>query len=192
MPRLVYYIGATLDGYIAGPGGEIDFFPLSDAMAGWIADAYPETMPTHARAYLGLTDTPNRVFDTVLMGRGTYQPALSIGVTSPYAHLRQYVVSTTLTVDDPAVTIVADDPAGLVRTLKAQDSAKDLWLCGGGTLAGAVINEIDEIVVKTYPVVAGGGIPLLAGTFAPGRFVPIRHRSFAGGEQVTWLNRVTS
>lgn len=189
MPRLVYYIGATLDGYIAGPGGEIDFFPLSDAMAGWIADAYPETMPTHARAYLGLTDTPNRVFDTVLMGRGTYQPALSIGVTSPYAHLRQYVVSTTLTVDDPAVTIVADDPAGLVRTLKAQDSAKDLWLCGGGTLAGAVIDEIDEIVVKTYPVVAGGGIPMVAGSFRPERFRPTRHESFADGAQVTWLVR---
>ena len=125
------------------------------------------------------------------MGRGTYEPALAIGVTSPYAHLRQYVVSATLDVTDPAVTIVPSDPVALVRTLKARDAGADIWLCGGGTLAAALIDEIDQIVVKTYPVVAGGGIPLLAGTFAPGRFVPIRHRSFAGGEQVTWLNRIT-
>lgn len=189
MRQLVYYIGVTLDGFIAGPGGEIDFFPLSDEMASWIVDAYPETMPTHARAHLGLTDTPNRVFDTVLMGRGTYQPALSIGVTSPYAHLRQYVVSTTLTVDDPAVTVVADDPVGLVRTLKAQDSDKDVWLCGGGTLAGALMDEIDQIVVKSYPVVAGGGIGMLTGGFDPTRFTPVRHRDFADGAQVTWLVR---
>lgn len=189
MPRLVYYIGATLDGYIAGPGGEIDFFPLSDEMLAWIADAYPETIPTQARAHVCLTDTPNRAFDTVVMGRGTYQPALSIGVTSPYAHLRQYVVSATLDVDDPAVTVVPSDPAALVRTLKAQDSEKDVWLCGGGTLAGSLVDEIDEIVVKTYPVVAGGGIPMVAGAFRPERFAPVRHRSFADGALVTWLVR---
>lgn len=189
MRHLVYYIGATLDGFIAGPGGETDFFPLSDEMTGWIAESYPETIPTHARAHLGLADTENRVFDTVVMGRGTYEPALAIGVTSPYAHLRQYVVSSTLAVDDPAVTVVPSDPAALVRTLKAEESEKDIWLCGGGALAGALIDEIDRIVVKTYPVVAGAGIPMLAGAFEPHRFVPVRHRSFAGGEQVSWLDR---
>ena len=190
MRRLVYYIGATLDGVIAGPGGEIDFFPLSDELAGWIAETYPETIPTHARPHLGLADTPNRVFDTVVMGRGTYEPALAIGVTSPYAHLRQYVVSATLDVTDPAVTIVPSDPVALVRTLKARDAGADIWLCGGGTLAAALIDEIDQIVVKTYPVVAGGGIPLLAGGFGPARFGPVRHRAFADGALVTWLDRV--
>lgn len=29
MRKLVYHVGATLDGAIAGPGEEIDFFPLS-------------------------------------------------------------------------------------------------------------------------------------------------------------------
>ena len=41
MRKLVYYIGATLDGYIAGPGGEVDFFPLSDEMAAWIKTSFP-------------------------------------------------------------------------------------------------------------------------------------------------------
>lgn len=189
MRKLVYYVGATLDGYLAGPAGEIDFFPLSDAMGAWIAGCYPETIPTHVRAHVGLADTENRVFDTVVMGRGTYEPALAIGVTSPYAHLRQYVVSTTLTVDDPQVTVVRADPAALVRSLKAQESGKDIWLCGGGTLAGALIDEIDRIVVKTYPVVAGGGVPLLAGAFGPDRFAFTRSEPIADGVQVTWLDR---
>lgn len=34
---------------------------------------YPETVPTHMRAPLGI-DAPNNHFDTLLMGRATYQP----------------------------------------------------------------------------------------------------------------------
>jgi hypothetical protein len=30
MRKLVYYVGVSLDGYIAGPAGEFDFYP-SDA-----------------------------------------------------------------------------------------------------------------------------------------------------------------
>jgi dihydrofolate reductase len=189
MRRLVFYVGATLDGYLAGPGGEIDFFPLSEELAAWIAGSYPETIPTHAREHMGLTGAENRVFDTVVMGRPTYEPALAIGVRSPYSHLRQYVVSSTLTVDEPGITVAAADPVGLVRRLKAEATGKDIWLCGGGTLAGALVDEIDDIVIKTYPVMVGGGIPLLAGAFAPDRFAATRHVSFADGAQVTWLAR---
>ncbi|MFG3013690.1 hypothetical protein ACGFZB_25230 [Streptomyces cinerochromogenes] len=36
----------------------------------------------------------------------------------------------------------------------------DIWLCGGGRLAGTLWPEIDELLIKTYPVVAGTGIPV--------------------------------
>ena len=40
------------------------------------------------------------------MGRGTYEPGLAVGIASPYPHLRQYVVSSTLgTIDDPGVEL---------------------------------------------------------------------------------------
>jgi dihydrofolate reductase len=121
MRKLVYYIALTIDGRIAGPGGEFDFYPLGDDLLEFINTRFPEFVPTHVRGKVGL-DAPNARFDTVVMGRGTYQPALEIGVTSPYAHLRQYVVSSTLSeIDDPVVTLVSEDPIALVRRLKKEE-----------------------------------------------------------------------
>ncbi|MEW9554129.1 dihydrofolate reductase family protein [Nonomuraea sp. NPDC050783] len=189
MRKLVYYIGVSLDGYIAGPKAEFDFYPLSDQMAAWINTRYPETLPTHIREPLGLANEPNKVFDTLVMGRGTYEPALDVPTTSPYSHLRQYVVSSTLKIDDPTVTVESGDPLALVRRLKAEDTGMDIYLCGGGKLAGALLPEIDEIILKSYPVVAGAGIPMFSGPFRPTLFTPTRRESFDNGAQVTWLAR---
>ncbi|MDG3011436.1 dihydrofolate reductase [Rhodococcus sp. D2-41] len=192
MRKLVYYVGVSLDGYIAGPADEVDFYPLSDAMAAWINTRYPETVPTHLRAQAGLADTPNHAFDTVIMGRRTYEPALAVDVTSPYAHLRQLVVSSILGSDgaalDPAVEVVSDDPIAAVRGLKAEDGL-DIWLAGGGKLAAALLPEIDELIVKQYPVVAGTGLPAFAGAFRPTAFSPARSESFDNGARVTWFER---
>ncbi|MGG7103880.1 dihydrofolate reductase family protein [Rhodococcus sp. 24CO] len=189
MRKLVYYVGTTLDGYIAGPGGEFDFFPLSDQMTASMNERYPETVPTHIRPHVGMGNPPNRVFDTVLMGRGSYEPARSVGVSSPYAHLRQYVVSTTLPdIDDPAVNLVRTDPSAKIQELKTEEG-QDIWLCGGGILAGELLPEIDELIVKRYPVIAGAGIPMIAGTFEPILFTPTANEVFDNGASVTWLKR---
>jgi dihydrofolate reductase len=190
MRKLVYFVGLSLDGYIAGPNGELDFYPLADDMWAWLRAEYPETLPTHVRPHVGLAvDAPNQKFDTLVMGRGTYEPALAIGVTSPYAHLKQYVVSSTLgRIDDPAVELVERDPLGLVRELK-QGDGMDIWLAGGGKLAAALLGEIDELVIKSYPVVAGAGVPGFAGEFRPTMFRPTERVEFGNGVQVSWLTR---
>src|SRR5690606_41448454 len=101
-------------------------------MVTWMSERYPETVPTHHRRQLGLEDAPNRRFDTVVMGLGTYRPALDIGVTSPYAHLRQYVVSTTLKeIADPGAELVRV-PLGDIRELKAEEGGKALRPCACG------------------------------------------------------------
>ncbi|MFI6293313.1 dihydrofolate reductase family protein [Nonomuraea sp. NPDC050790] len=190
MRKLVYYVGVSIDGYIAGPGNQWDFYPLSDQMSAWINARYPETLPTHVRSHVGLEGTPNQRFDTLVMGRGTYDPALEINVTSPYAHLRQYVVSTTLgKIDDPTVDLVTEDPAGLVRRLKTEDTGMDVWLAGGGKLAASVLPEIDELIIKSYPVVAGDGVPAFSGGFNPTLFTPTHRETFDNGAQVTWYTR---
>lgn len=182
MRPFTYYIGTSLDGYIAGPADEIDGFPVSDDHVAHMIDTYPEVLPTHVRRHLDVDDRPNRRFDTVVMGRRTYDPALAIDVTDPYAHLRTYVVSgdPEVTRGDPAVT-VTDNPIGLVRDLKAEDSSSGIWLAGGGRLAGQLADEVDEVIVKVYPVILGDGVRAVDGAFAFRTFELVGSQTFASG-----------
>ncbi|MFF1378179.1 dihydrofolate reductase family protein [Streptomyces sp. NPDC058308] len=195
MRKLVYYIGTSVDGRIGGPAGEADFYPVGDeeqaaAYAASVNARYPETVPTALRPLAGLDGSPNLRFDTVLMGHNTYRQALAHGAPSPYAHLRQYVLSRTLdSAPDPAVTVAGGDPLTLVRDLKRQQG-QDIWLCGGGRVAAALLPELDELIVKSYPVVAGAGIPLFDGEFDPTRFRPTARETFANGVLVTWFEAV--
>ncbi len=190
MRRLTYYIAVSVDGRISGPGDESDFYPQPAEYTAWMVEEYPDTIPTHVREHVGLAGRPNRHFDTVVMGRRTYEPALAVGITSPYAHLRQYVVSTTQEELDPEVTVVREDPVALVRRLKAEDSPLDIYLAGGARLAGALLPEIDRFVVKLYPLVAGAGNPMFAdAAFAPAELTLTDVQTFTDGNLVLTYDR---
>ncbi|MEV7928935.1 MULTISPECIES: dihydrofolate reductase family protein [unclassified Kitasatospora] len=193
MRKLSYFIGTTIDGFIAGPDDSFDFFApfLTEDYTSALFAEYPETIPTPGRAAFGIAEAPNKRFDTVVMGRGTYAPGLAVGLTSPYAHLRQIVVSRTLGAGpDPAVEVTAEDPVALVRRLKQQDGL-DIWLCGGADLAGQLLPEIDELIIKQYPVVAGSGIPLFRAEFEPRAFTLTDSRVFEHGNVVLTYARTT-
>lgn len=171
--KLVYFIASTLDGFIAGPDGADPtgpdgFWPIPEDYIGHMIAEYPETLPGPARAALSISAAGTH-FDTVLEGRRSYEIGLKAGLTDAYPHLRHIVFSRTLGESpDPAVEIVADDPVARVRELK-QEEGKDIWLVGGGELAGALYSEIDTMIVKLSPVTIGAGIPLFSGkaTFNP-------------------------
>ncbi|WP_067135535.1 dihydrofolate reductase family protein [Microtetraspora malaysiensis] len=184
MRKLTYYVATTIDGFIADPDGGFGFFPEAEDMVRVLNSERPETVPTAFRGPAGLDGVGNKRFDTVLMGRGSYQPALDMGVTSPYRHLRQYVVSTTMgEIADPEVELVSGDPVELVRRLKREDGL-GIWLCGGGKLAGSLLSEIDELVIKRYPVVIGAGIPIFSAPFRPQLFDLVDTRTFSNGAVV--------
>jgi dihydrofolate reductase len=189
MRKLTYYIATSVDGFIAGPEGEFDFFGFEGDFAAYILAEFPETLPGPARAPLGIADSPNKRFDTVVMGRGTYEPGLAAGMTSPYPQLRQYVFSRTFVGTDPAVEVVAGDPVEVVRKLKSEDGL-GIWLCGGGQLAGQLRDEVDELIVKINPLVLGAGIPMFAGGFALDQLRLVESRSFATGTIIATYERV--
>ncbi|MEU4802041.1 dihydrofolate reductase family protein [Actinosynnema sp. NPDC023587] len=177
MRNLIYLVATTLDGFIAAEdGGFGDFLFEGDHMAA-LVEEHPDALPAQLREALGI-DVPNPNFDTVLLGRSTYQ--VPGGLPSPYPHLRQYVVSTTLRDTPPDVEVVSGDVLAKVRELKAEDGL-DIWLCGGGKLAAALLPEIDRLVLKVHPVVLGRGIPLFDGGFPAARFALTGTRSFASG-----------
>src|SRR5690349_12931040 len=113
MRRIRHSVAISLDGYIAGPKGEAD----------WI-------VPDPDSDFRALYDQ----FDTVLLGRRTYELTLSPGAPPWPAGLRLYVFSRTLSQrDHPRVTIVSDHVEEVLASLRAE-SGKVIWLFGGASL----------------------------------------------------------
>jgi len=183
MRKLTYLIACTADGFIAREDGSVDFFPMTGGHLSHIVAEYPETVGGPLRDQLGVHGH-NKHFDTVLMGRGTYEVGTAIGISSPYPHLRQYLISKTMTATpDAAVQLVSTDPVELVRELK-QDGGLDIWLCGGARLAGTLYGEIDELILKVNPVILGTGKPLFEDARGAKRLELTGHETFAGGAAI--------
>jgi dihydrofolate reductase len=181
--ELVYLVATTVDGFIAADSGtDPDFFVFEGPQVPDLLAEFPEMIPGHLRDVIGMPrDTPNARFDTVLMGRETYGIGLKLGITNPYPHLRQIVVSSSLSsAPDPAVEVISGDVVERVRALKADDGA-DIWLCGGGALAASLVAEIDELIFKVSPVVLGDGVPLFRGVVGPRRLTMTDHRVYDNG-----------
>jgi dihydrofolate reductase len=131
----------SLDGYIAGPNGEIDWIVMDPAI---------DFGQIFGR------------FDTALMGRRTFEATLAPG--APRLPLKTYVFSRTLDQSRySSVTIVSAGAAELVSKLR-HSSGKDIWLFGGGELfrSFAEAGLVDSIEVAIMPVILGKGVP-----FAP-------------------------
>ncbi|WP_151478184.1 dihydrofolate reductase family protein [Streptomyces albicerus] len=192
MRKLTYFIACSIDGFIGDPSGDAQMMiPFVDEeFFEFLKTEYPETMPTHGRRAVGVDDLENKQYDTIIQGRASYDLALELGVTSPYAHMREYVASRSLKESpDPHVEIIAEDLVGRVRELKAEDSDFGIYLCGGSQLAGELIDEVDELVIKTYPIVLGSGMPMFGSGFAISEFTLGEVRTFKNGAVVRTYSR---
>jgi dihydrofolate reductase len=180
MRTLTYLVATTLDGFIAAPGGGDPTGSVFDVTPDYLEHLvthYPETLPDGARTALGIASPATR-FDTVLEGRRSYQVGLDAGVTNAYPHLRHVVFSRSLGQSpDPTVEVTAADPVETVRQLKGAGGG-GIWLVGGAQLAGALYDEIDELVLKVNPVTLGSGIPL----FGASRSSTVRSFELAGSQ----------
>lgn len=143
MRRLVYCVATSIDGFIAGPKGEYD----------WIVND-----PSFDFAVLWSR------FDTLIMGRRTYEVALTR--FSPIEEMGKKVIVVSTTLDPsrhPGATILSSGVSEAVASLKAQ-AGKDVWLMGGAALFRFLIDAglVDRVEVTVIPLMLGaGGIPLL-------------------------------
>ncbi|MEO1351127.1 MAG: dihydrofolate reductase family protein [Cyanobacteria bacterium J06635_15] len=164
MRELTYYVACSVDGFIAHNNGSHEGFSQDSEYFADIFAAFPETVPSHLRDVMGVHGE-NKWFDTVLMGRKTYEIGLKDGVTSPYNHLKQYLFSRSMTESpDEAVELVSKNAVELVEGLKGE-SGQGIWLCGGANLATTLFANhlIDQLILKVNPFLMGSGIPLFSG-----------------------------
>jgi len=182
MRKLVYLSNVTVDGHIAGPAGEVDFFSFGGPHQEALAHELPETVPEAMRAALGIEDAGNKRFDAMVVGRASYEPALQAGLASPFPRLQQYVVSRSLATPHPDIS-VSPDPVQLVRDLKSTTGG-DIWLMGGGQLAAGLLAEIDELQLVVHPVVIGAGVPLFGATYRPTAFRQVDETCYPNGVRI--------
>lgn len=151
MTKVVYYTATTLDGFIADPDDSLDWL-LRQPHDTDGAFSYDEFI-----AGIG----------AIVMGSTTYEWVMR-HEDGKWSYTTPAWVMTSRDLPAP-VTEGADVrfARGDVRSVHAQmveaAGGKDLWVVGGGDLAGQFADAglLDEMVVYVAPVVLGAGRPLL-------------------------------
>jgi len=157
--KVIVHIGASADGYIARPDGDLEWLTSRPAPEGFYG----------MNAFM-------RSIDTKILGRKTYEMSLRLGAKFD-GEDRTIVFSRQLPPPDApsGVEFVSEAIGPYVSRLRAQPG-KDIWLMGGGEIIASFLDEgaIDEFIISVVPVFIGEGIPLLARRH---RHVPLRLRS---------------
>jgi dihydrofolate reductase len=148
--EIVYYVAASLDGFIATPQGGID----------WLKpfEGGPEDYG-YAEFYASV--------DCVLLGRKTYEQCLQFP-DWPYPGKPCWIFSRSMSdMSEAAVRFTGEAPSKATKQIEASGFNR-AWLVGGGKLAAAFRAEglITEYIISVIPVLLGAGIPLFEGPAA--------------------------
>ena len=155
MRKVIPYLLSTLDGYIGGPNGELDFF-----------EPGPNEM-VFANTIFASTDT-------VLLGRNDYQGFVeywdALDITDPavaahdirfveiFRNQRRVVFSRTLESVPENATIIRDNIPEAIRAMKAEPGGDMLLIAGPELLTVFFENDlIDEFVTILCPITIGNG-----------------------------------
>ncbi len=150
MKRIILNLAVTLDGFIEGANGEIDWCIMDDDMN---FGAFIESV------------------DTVFYGRvsydawGNFQPDENTGPGEKLMwqgiHAKNKFVFSSQNQTNEKATFISSDIDGKVAEIKKQ-GGKDIWLYGGANLIRTFINSglIDIYKISVHPVALGSGKPL--------------------------------
>jgi len=143
MRKVVFGGANSLDNYFARKDDSVDWLMFSDEVSQIVADYF-------------------KTFDTIVMGRRTYEVAVASGHGGSNGGMKTYVFSRTLKPrSTKKLEITSEDVADVVGRLKQQEG-KDICIMGGGLLAKSLFEAdlIDEIGFNIHPVLLGSGIPI--------------------------------
>ncbi|MFF3038830.1 dihydrofolate reductase family protein [Arthrobacter citreus] len=169
MPKVIYYVASSLDGFIATEGNSLD----------WLLDFGFASFQDHYDQFIAGVGA-------LIMGAQTYewirreQPD-----TWDYGEL-PCLVLTHRELQAPAgsgVRFASGDPGPVLEQARTLAGDKNIWVVGGGDVAAQIADAglLDELWVTYMPVALGAGRPLLPVSSPTGRMHLIGTTSFNGG-----------
>lgn len=170
MRKIIYYVATSIDGFIEGQNGDISGFVQS----GKGVEKYQQDL---------------QGFDTVIMGRKTYEFGYQYGLKAgqaAYPHMKHYIFSNTLAFENPSEQVqVCKLDLSIIEALK-QAEGTPIYLCGGGQFAGWLLeNElIDVLKVKLNPLILGGGVRVFGDSPKKHQLQLVEQESFEDGLQI--------
>lgn len=179
MRKVIFLIHVSLDGFVAGSNGEMDWIVYNDEVEKYSHDLHETT-------------------DTAIYGRVTYEmmhgywPAVLGNPESSEGdrnHARWYESATKIVVSKSQDSVpgentilIRDNIAESITKIK-QQPGKDLWLLGSPSLAQTFmqLELIDEYRLNVNPVLLGSGKPLFNGLDAKLDLKLIEAQTLKGG-----------
>lgn len=160
MRKIILSLHTTLDGFVAGPNGEMNWIKLDDTLFDHVGS---------------ITDTA----DTALYGKNTYRMMENYWPTAAdkpnatkhdkehsvwYNSVQKIVLSTTMKNESrPSTTFIGDNVPATIEALK-NGPGKNIMIFGSPSAAHSLMqhNLIDEYWLFINPIVLGAGIPVFA------------------------------
>ncbi|MEV6362939.1 dihydrofolate reductase family protein [Nocardia asteroides] len=165
MRKFKLQVQTTIDGFMAGPNGEMD----------WLTFDWSDDLAAHIGA---LTET----VDTIVLGRKLAEGFIPHWAAQPEHETQEaidtmnktpkVVISRTVTESPWDNTVVVADAAATIRELKARPGG-DIIAYGGGELVASLIAQglFDELNLFVNPTAIGAGLPVFAATGTNQQFV---------------------
>ena len=175
MRKLIYSMSVSLDGFIAGSGGEIDWSVPDDELFRFHTEQVRE---------LGGHLLGRRLYETMVYWEtAEEQPSLpepEREFARIWKELPKVVFSRTLEKVEGKARLASGGLAEEVAKLK-EDSGKDIGIGGAGLAASAMkLDLIDEFRPFVIPVVLGGGTPFFPALDEKVDLELVETRTFAG------------
>jgi dihydrofolate reductase len=148
-----YYVAATLDGFIATESDSLDWlFPLGSIQE----SSYPDFIKDVGALAMGAT-----TYEWILSNA----EAVVAETGSPWPYTQPVWVFTHRSLPVTAgadVRFVKDDVGVIHREMRAAAGDKNIWIVGGGDLAGQFYDAslLDELIVQIGSATLGAGKPL--------------------------------